>query len=330
MATMDVTAPPAAAPPRWRERLIPKTVLGMATLILALAVGAAASGVAFYSYYEFKRDTTERSVAKFVTGFDDRFNTALKTIDAQTTNSKAEIAKELEPLKQTQATGDTMEALISKVKGSIFFISTLDEAGQASVGTAFAVASDNDQTLLLTSFATIRSSTRQPGPPGGIRIRQGDQDFKGSLWTWDEGKDLALIVLAKGGVPRIEAAPSNPPLKAGERIFAISALGAAGGAATQGYVADVSAAGIQHDAAIGQAFQGGPLLNSEGKVVAVASRIYAPLNFQSDGVWFAPSIKMACEKVLKCPSGDISGAGDKTNPAPPTTQAPATTTTVKR
>jgi hypothetical protein len=40
---------------------------------------------------------------------------------------------------------------------------------------------------------------------------------------------------------------------------------------------------------------------------------------------------MACEKVLKCPSGDISGAGDKSNPAPaPTsTTAPATTTTVK-
>lgn len=322
MATDDV---PATATPTWRERIIPKTVLGMATLILAFAIGAAGSGVAFYSYYEFKKDTTERDVAKFVDGFDGRFNTAVKTLDAQTTNAKAEIDKELEPLKKTQATGDTMDALVQKVKDSIFFISTLDEAGQPSVGTAFAVASDADQTLLLTSYATVRSSTHAPGPPGGIRIRQGDQDQKGQLWTWDEGHDLALIILARGNVPKIEAAPTNPPLKTGERLFAVSGLGAGGGAITQGYVADVSQAGIQHDASIGQAFQGGPLLNSDGKVVGIASRSYAPLNFLSDGVWFAPMIKMACEKVLKCPTGDINGAGDRSNPAPA-----QTTTTVKR
>lgn len=319
---MDV---PATKTPSWRERLIPKTVLGMASLILALAVGAAASGVAFYSFYEFKRDTTERSVAKFVDGFDGRFNVAVKSIDAQTTNAKAEIDKAIEPLKKTQATGDTLEALVQKVKDSMFFVSTLDESGQASVGSAFAVASDSNQTLLLTSYTTIRAATRQPGPPGGIRIRHGDQDVKGQLWTWDEGTDLALIVLGQGNVPKIDAAPTNPPLKTGERLFALSGLGAGGGAITQGSVADVSQAGIQHDAAIGQAFQGGPLLNSDGKVVGVASRTYAPLNFATDGVWFAPTIRMACNKVLKCPNGDISGAGDKTNPAPPTT-----TTTAKK
>jgi S1-C subfamily serine protease len=316
-----MASPQAADAPAWRDRLLPKSVLGMATLILALAVGSAASGVAFYSYYEYKKDTTARSVSSYAKDF----AAAEKTIQAEKTNAKAEIAKELEPLKKIRAEGETLDALGQKVKGSLFFISTLDEAGQPSVGTAFAVASDSQQTLLLASYATVRAATRQPGPPGGVRIRQGDQDLKGTLWTWEEGRDLAVIVLSKGNVPKLSFAAKDPPLKSGERVFAASGLGAAGGAVTSGFVADVSAAGIQHDAAIGQAFQGGPLLNSDGDVVGVASRTYAPLNFASDGVWFAPLIRMSCDKVLRCPSGTVSGAGDRQQPA-----APATTTTVKR
>ena len=90
-----------------------------------------------------------------------------------------------------------------------------------------------------------------------------------------------------------------------------SALGALGGAATQGFVADVSNPGIQHDATVGQAFQGGPLMDSDGKVVGINSRNFAPLGFHSDDVWWSPAIRDACDKILKCPSDKVTGAGDK-------------------
>ena len=293
-----------------RHLVIPKTVLGLAVLILAFAVGTAASGVAFYSYYEFKKDTTEERVATFVEGFDKRFKTATDTIRAERENALADIEKELEPLRRIQAEGGTLEALVEKVKDSVFFVSTLDEAGQPSVGTAFAVASDSEQSLLVTSYATVKAATRQPGP--ALKVRQGDTEIKAELWTWHEERDLALLVLAKGSVPRLKLASNDPPINTGERLFAISGLGTAGGAVAQGFVADVSAAGIQHDAAIGQAYQGGQLVNSEGEVVAVASRSYAPLGFSTDGVYFAPLVSAACEKVLKCPSGtEVSGPGAK-------------------
>ena len=282
----------------------------MTVLILAFAVGSAASGVAFYSYYEFKKDTTEERVAAFVEGFDKRFKTATDTINAERQNALAEIQKELEPLRRIQAEGGTLEALIEKLKDSVFFVSTLDETGQASVGTAFAVASDSEQTLLLASYTTVKAATRQPGPP--LKVRQGDAEVKADLWTWHEERDLALLVLHKGSIPRLKLASNDPPIKTGERLFAISGLGTAGGAVSQGFVADVSAAGIQHDAAIGAAYQGGPLVNSEGEVVAVASRGYAPLGFTTDGVYFAPVVGTSCEKVLKCPSPtEVSGPGAK-------------------
>ena len=285
----------------------PRTVLGMATLILAFAIGSAASGVAFYSYYEYKRDKTEERVATFLEGFDNRFKTATETIDALRENSVAEIERELEPLRRIQAEGGTLEALVEKVSASLFFITTQDEQGQASVGTAFALASDSEQTLAVTSYTTIRAATRQPAPK--ITVRQGDAEVPAQLWTWQEDRDLALLVVGKGSVPKLTMA-GDPPVKTGERLFAISGLGAAGGSISQGFVADVSGAGIQHDAAVGPAFQGGPLVNSEGEVVAVATRTYSPLGFATEDVFFAPLVSAACERVLKCPSPDeVSGPG---------------------
>ncbi|HSH58206.1 MAG TPA: S1C family serine protease [Acidimicrobiales bacterium] len=292
-----------------RPRLLPRSVLGITALVLAFAVGAAFSGAILYSYYEYRKDTTEKRVAGFIDSFGERFDTAVATIDAEANNARAEIQKELEPLRKTRAEGQILESLVKKVGPSTFFVTTLDEAGQPSVGSGFAVASDDRQTLVLTSYNTVKAATRQPGPP--VRVRKGNEEVKSTLWTWDEGKDLALIVVAKGSVPTLSFAVE--PLRPGERIFAVSGLGGAGGSITQGFVADVSSAGLQHDAAVGQGFQGGPLVNSEGGVVAVASRSYAPLGFTSDQVYFAPFTRAACEQVLRCSSG-APEVGDRGTP----------------
>lgn len=315
-----IDSPPTPSTPPWRERLVPRTVLGMATLILAFAIGAAASGVAFYSYYEFKKDDTAKKVDTFVTGFGDRFKTAIDTIKAEQENARTEIQKELEPLKKIRAEGETLEELLKKVGDAVWFVRTLDEAGQPSVGSAFAVASDSDETLLVTSYATVRAATFSPGPQ--VVVRRGEEEVKVTVWTWHPERDLALLVLNKGNVPKLDFAPRDPPLKTGERVFAVSGLGGAGGAVTQGFVADVSANGIQNDAAVGAHFQGGPLVNSEGKVLGVASRAFAPLGFRTEGVFFSPAVRMTCERILKCPSGTPGGAGNRTAPQPA-----ATTTT---
>ena len=283
--------------------------MGLTALVLAFAVGAAFSGAVLYSYYEFKKDRTEKRVASFVQGFDKRFGDALATIEAEAHNARAEIQAELEPLRKTRAGGQTLEALVKKLQPSMFFVSTLDEAGQPSVGSAFAVASDGQQTLLLASYTTVRAATRQPGP--ALRVRKGNEEVRATLWTWHEDRDLALITVDKGGVATVPFADDQ--LRPGERVFAVSGLGSAGGGITQGFVADVSSSGIQHDAAVGQAFQGGPLVNSDGAVLAVASRTYAPLGFTSDQVSFAPFVRAACERVLRCGSG-APIAGDRGRP----------------
>jgi S1-C subfamily serine protease len=296
-------------PPPWRERLVPKTVLGISMLILATAIGSAFSGTILYAYYDYRLSSNEDRIESFTGDFDTRFQTALDTIAAEREAAKNEVRAELEPIKKIRAEGETLDALVKKVQASIWFVSTLDEAGQPSVGSAFVVASDNDQTLMLTSYNTVRAATRAPGPP--VKIRKGDQELAATLWTWQEDKDLALLIVKKGGMPKLNFAAREPALKTGERIFAVSGLGASGAAISQGFVADVSSAGIQHDAAIGSAFQGGPLLNDKGDVLAVASRAYAPLGFGTDAVFFGVPARAACEKVIKCPDGGEPAAGAK-------------------
>jgi S1-C subfamily serine protease len=296
-------------PPPWRERLVPKTVIGISMLILATAIGSAFSGTVLYAYYDYRLSKNEERIKSFTDTFDTRFKTAIDTIDAEKQSAKDEVQKELEPIKKIRAEGETLDALVKKVQPSIWFVNTLDEAGQPSVGSAFVVASDNDQTLMLTSFNTVRAATRSPGPP--VNVRKGDQQLKATLWTWQEDKDLALLIVPKGGMAKLPFAAKDTTVKTGDRIFAVSGLGASGGSISQGFVADVSAAGIQHDAAIGSAFQGGPLLNDKGEVLAIASRAYAPLGFSTDAVFFGIPTKAACEKVLKCPDGADPAAGAK-------------------
>ncbi len=295
-----------AQSPEWRERLVPKTVLGISMIILAFAVGSAFSGVALYAYYQNRLDQEAKFNKDFAAQFGQQFDNAKKTIDADTTNARAAIQAELAPLTKQAAGGDTLTNLAKAVGPSTFFVQTQDEAGAASVGSAFVVTSDNRQSYLLASYATVKASTRAPGP--GIVVRQGGTQLKATLWTWDESKDLALLIIDKGSLPKVAFAASSPPLKLGERVFAVSGLGGAGTPITQGFVSDVSAAGIMHDAAVGQGFQGGPLINSDGKVLGMASRTYAPLGYASDGVTFAVPNRSACDKVLKCPNGDPGGA----------------------
>ena len=285
----------------WSGRLLPRSVLGIASLILATALGAAFSGAVLYAYYEFRKDASDEQAQEFAETFNERLERAVDIIDAEEEEAKQAVRDELEPLEQLAATGETLERLRSEASPSVFFVSTLGEDGSPSVGSAFVVFSDAEQTFLLTSLTTVKASTREPRPP--IVVRQGGEEIDARLVSWEDdgAHDLALLSIARGNIERLPWAEGDPIIGIGERVFAVSGLGAGGGAVSQGLVGDVSGAGVQHDAPIGPQFQGAPLLNSNGEVVGVASRAYAPLGFAPDAVWFAPLIRTACEKVLQCP-----------------------------
>jgi S1-C subfamily serine protease len=299
---------PSVRPEEVARRLLPRSVLGITAVILAFSMGASLAGVVLYSYYAYRLSQNESRVNKFVSGFGDTVSKAEGSIKSAQDSATKEIQRQLAPLEQIAAEGGTLQALITKSQPALYFVHTLDESGAPSVGSAFSVASDTHQTLLLTSYTTVRAATHRPGPD--VFVRHGGTETKVQVYTWQEERDLALLILSVGNQAKLDFAADPPTI--GERVFALSGLGSQGGAISQGFVADVSSAGIQHDAPVGPSFQGGPLVDSNGKVLGISSRAYAPLGFSTDAVWFAVPGRAACEKVLSCPNNTPVGAGSQT------------------
>ncbi len=285
---------------RFFQRIMPRTILGMSALLFFMSLAAAFSGAALFAYYRFELDDTRDRIADVEARTADQVESGKQIIDAKTETATAEIQQLLDELEQFSASGKTIDELLGDVRDSVFLVTSLDENGQPSVGTAFVLFSDSERSFLLTSYTTVKAATVSPGP--GIEVRQAGQVLDVQLNGWDEQRDLALLVAENApNLPAVEIAdPSD--LSTGDRVFAVSALGADGGAIVQGVVADVSSNAIQHDAPIGTQFQGGPLLDSAGKLVAISSRTYAPLGFVPDAVYFGVPVREACAQVVRCPS----------------------------
>jgi S1-C subfamily serine protease len=292
-----------------RYRILPRSVLGISMLILAFAIGAGFSGVVLYSYYQYRQTQADAKVNSLITGYKDQFAKAEADLNAGVAAAKANIETQLKAAQALQAGPAQLATIIKNIAPSVFFVHTLDSAGQPAVGTAFVISSNNGQTLLLTSYSTVSAATRSPGP--GVFISQGTSGAQTpvTVSTWDTQYDLALLILNRGGLTPVTPAPISPAPQPGDRLFAVSGLGSAGASLAQGAVIDVSTSGLEVDAQIGTAFQGGPLVNQAGQVVAVGSRNYAPLGFTSQGTYFVPYVESACAKVLTCPGGTLPGSG---------------------
>jgi S1-C subfamily serine protease len=289
-----------------RHRILPRSVLGIASLILAFAIGAGFSGVVLYSYYQYKLNQTNDRVNTLISGYKTQFARAEGNLNAAVTAAEANIQNQLKAVEQLQAGPGTLAALVKQVAPSVFFVHTLDASGQPSVGTAFVVSSSASESLLVTSYTTVQAATHAPGPT--VFVRQGSTDTQVTVRAWDPQYDLAVLVLPQPNLHPLAAATPTPAPQPGDRIYAVSGLGSAGASITQGAVVDVSASGVTEDAAIGPSFQGGPLIDQAGQVIGVASRTYSPLGFTTQGVWFAPYVEAACNKVLICPGGTLVGS----------------------
>ncbi len=297
-STAKVNPPRTTRP--W-ARFVPTTALGLAGALFLASVASAFTGAVLYAFYEYRLGQTEDRVTAFEAGFEEEVGAALEQIGTERDAAVGQVQSQLDDLEKFAASGETLATLLEQTAPSVWFVATLDEAGQPSVGSAFVVFSDSEQSFLLTSYNTIRAATAEPAP--AITVRKGDDRLPVTLTSWDPANDLALLTVERPDLPALPWASGEPPIQIGDRVFVVSGLGAAGGAISQGFVADVSATGVQHDAPVGAAFQGGPLLTSSGQVLALASRAYSPLGFAPEAVFFGVPIRNSCASVLRCPDG---------------------------
>ena len=111
MASSDAFPRRAGPPLSWRDRLLPRSVLGMTMLLLMASLGAAFSGTVLYAYYEYRLNKNEQRVTTFINRFDKQFQGALNAIKTEREDAKNQIKRQLEPLQKVAAEGTTLDSL---------------------------------------------------------------------------------------------------------------------------------------------------------------------------------------------------------------------------
>jgi S1-C subfamily serine protease len=265
-------------------------------MILFAMSGMAAGGTAAVFWTHFNTQIAELQDA--TQDFDKRSDAAEKRIEGLRNDAVSEIENRMKELAPALAEPRTVQA--GKILSPyVWFVSTLDENGVASVGTAFPVASDQRSTWLLTSFNVVRAGTVRPAPP--IKLRKDPEEVDAELVSWDAANDLALIRMDRGSQPTLEWAPEDAQAKViGNRLYIVTGFGAAGATLNSTMAIDQNSKGVLHDGRIGTAAQGGPIVTTDGKVIGVASLVYQPLGFDPGELHYAVSVRRACDVLLTC------------------------------
>ncbi len=281
-----------------RHRILPRTIIGIATMLMCVGIGAAFSGAAFYAYYDDRLAENERTVARFVEGFDQQFTDAAGALDDLRVGAVEEIRTELGPLEDQVTDAEGVITLPKDIGPSVWMLETRDEDGQIANGAAFAIVGHRGGTALVTSYELTIASTTAPSP--GIDIVKGNRRIPAQLWAWDPERDLALVVVEEV-IPPLKLAGENAQIEAvGGRVFAMSGVGGQGATASPGVLLDHSLSGLQHTVPVGTLFTGGPLVDGEGKVVGVAASNYRPYGLDPGAVAQAPDVRSICAVVLEC------------------------------
>lgn len=293
----------AAARKSVRFPIFTRAVLLWMLIFALVGVAFGASGAFWWANFnsqvsDLKQDTDD---------FESRSLDAQNSIESARAESLKEIDAAIEPLKAFLSESQMLQ-MAQLFSPAVYTVATLDEAGLASVGTAFAVINDGGDTYFVTSYTTIKAATVAPGP--AVTIRKGTEEISATVWNWDATRDLALIKAPKADVEVLDWVPAADQAGAvGTRVFPVSGLGGAGAALTNGMIIDQSASGLQHDAPLGAAFQGAPIVNVDGKVVGVASLTYAPLGFDAGPqIHFAVPVEDICQRLISCGGSRSPGA----------------------
>lgn len=273
--------------------ILPKTVAGLAVWILLLAVGMAASGVAFFAFYQYRTAALEQKIDDFAEQFDKEAKRRTTEFNQLVQESKAEIETASRGVSRQT---NEVASLLSKAAPSIAYVLGKDAAGGPATASGFVVTSTPAESWIITNWRAVAGAAAAKTP---VRVRVGPGEQDGQVWSWDDRRDLALVIVKVPNLPVLEWAQGDPEV--GSRIWAVgSSPGKLKAAAASGYLLDTAPDGVLVDADFPVSSLGGPVLNRDAKVIGVLTANYAPEGYPASEGWAVP-IRLSCQKIIKCP-----------------------------
>src|SRR2546425_3518271 len=173
------------------------------------------------------------------------------------------------------------------------------EAGD-SLGSGWVAHSDAGSSEIVTNFHVV-AETWSEGT-ATVQVRQGDHTSTGTIVRVDRNDDLAVIHVARHLTALIPAA-QRPKL--GTTVMAVGSPLGLDGTISIGVVSGYRSLGgsnyLQFTAAISPGNSGGPVIDSRGRVVAIASAklVYPGAEALSLGI----PVAVACDSLVVCGPG---------------------------
>jgi S1-C subfamily serine protease len=271
------TASSITSPVRPRRSALLRLV---ATLAVVSIINLAAGGVVLYRQvtrleHDLGTATTElQSLRGEQARAEHRISGLTDDLDGVRTMVDQNAARELDTAK-----------VVAAVKDAVFTIYT-DQAQ----GTAFGVFPTGDGgTWLATNSHVVKEVA---GSNGTVRLVQGGRSWAGEVTSWDDRRDVALIRV-QDTLPTLSVG-SQPSV--GDQVLAYGSPFGLPDTVTKGIVSAVRGDYIQTDAQLNHGNSGGPLLNTDGKVLGITT---FDLEGGGSGLGVAVGMPLFCKTVFK-------------------------------
>lgn len=178
------------------------------------------------------------------------------------------------------------------VEPSVFTIHTA-----RGLGSAWVASSDESGSELVTNFHVVAAA--MDAGSAYVEVRQKDQVIKGTVVRVDRNNDLAVVHVAPR-FPALKAALTRPQV--GATVMAVGSPLGLGGSVSVGVVSGFrSLEGsdyMQFSAPISPGSSGGPVVDRDGLVVAVASAKLVGEGVEA--LSLAIPVQTACAGVVAC------------------------------
>ncbi len=218
------------------------------------------------------------------------------------TSLRAEISSQRHTIAQLQGRVSALEnksisqadwsSVAARVEPSVAKI----EAGDAT-GSGWVVHSDASGSELVTNFHVITGAWSAGDV--SVDVRQEDRTLKGTIVRVDSNDDLAVIHVSER-LPALATASVRPKL--GTPVMAIGSPLGLDGTVTLGVVSGFRSLDgsdyVQFSAPISPGNSGGPVIDSRGEVVAVASAKLVGTGVEA--LSLAIPVQVACLSLVRC------------------------------
>ena len=183
-------------------------------------------------------------------------------------------------------------AVATKVGPSVFTIAT-----DSALGSGWVVRSDGGGSELLTNFHVVEEAWNAGVVT--VDVRQGDRTLHGVVVRVDRGNDLAVVhvEVRLNALKTVDARPA-----VGAAAMAVGSPLGLGGTVSIGVISGFRSLGgsdyVQFSAAISPGNSGGPVVDRDGNVMAVATAKLVGSGAEALG--FGIPVQTACAGLVSC------------------------------